>query len=116
MPGTLYYFGLKIKQTNASSITISADEKLDAIMPYNISRNRRRKIGDLMSSIELKAFLSINRSLRFIGMSEYPLASFCCSYLQQGPRTVEKLLKQTSMLKTVRLQSFFIIQNSTWKQ
>ena len=72
-PGTLRFYGLNLIQDTDYSVSIHADDKLNAIEPYPISRTRRRQIDDQMNDIEKKAFMSINASSGWLGITVSPL-------------------------------------------
>ena len=112
LPGSFHFFGLLITQKEDGTITVSAEEKLQAITPHLLSRMRRKEGDDHLNAIEAHSFVSINGSMGFLGQNVSPFASFYNSYLQQrrGRTTVHDLIKQSAIvkkLKTLGTQSTF---------
>lgn len=103
-PGNLRFYGLNITQEEDFSVSIHADDKLVSIEPYPISRTRRSQIDENMNDIERKAFMSINASIGWLGITVSPLCSFVSSYLQQkmGHCRISALSSQFSALKTLK--------------
>lgn len=103
-PNSLRFYGMNLIQESDWSVTIHADDKLQSLEPYPISRTRRRQIDDQMNDIEKKAFMSINASIGWLGITTSPLCSFYASHLQQKIREkrVSALLSQFSALRTLK--------------
>jgi len=103
-PGTFQFSGLTIVQEEDSSITIHAEDKLDAVEAYSIDRNRRKQIDELVNSIELSAYRSVNGQIGWIGAAASPFCSFASSYLQQRLPDVKvrDLVTQINMLKLLK--------------
>lgn len=68
-PGTLQSFGINLIQDEYLNVPIHADNKLNELETYPISRTCRRQIYERMIDIEKRAFMSI--TLLFDG-SEIP--------------------------------------------
>ena len=104
LPGSFSFFGLLITQEEDGTITVSAEEKLQAITPHLLSRMRRKEGNDLLNAIEAHSFASINGSMGFLGQNVSPFASFYNSFLQQrrGHTTVHDLIKQGTIVKKLR--------------
>ena len=112
IPGSFHFFGLLITQKEDGTISVSAEEKLQAIRTHFLSRQRRKEGNDPLNVIEAHSFASINWSMGFLGQNVSPFASFYNSYLRQrrGMTTVHDLIKQDTIakkLKTLGTQSTF---------
>lgn len=103
-PSVLRFFGLNIIQDEDCTMTIHADDKLQALEPYPISRPRRCQLDDVMNEIEVKSFMSINTSIAWLGITASPYFSFFSSYLQQkmSQRHVGALISQFLALKKMK--------------
>jgi len=82
-PGSFLFNGLNVTQDEDLSITVDADQKLQAIEPYPISRYRRKEIDKKANSIEIGSFRSVNGQLGWIGTAASPLCAHSSSSLQQ---------------------------------
>lgn len=104
LPGSFRFFGLTVEQEENADIRISAEDKLQDISPYTLTRPRRKSSQEPLTSVELYSFQSVNGSLGFLGMTVSPFAAFASSHLQQtenGP-TVQSLVHQSNILKIVQ--------------
>ena len=103
-PGRFLFFGLRIEQDENFDITVDADQKLDALEAFPISRARRKNGTHHLNSIEQKAFNSLNSSLGWLGIAASPLCSFYSSYLQQRAptATVSDLISQINYLRVLK--------------
>ena len=101
MPGRFLFFGLIIEQSDEFNVTISADEKLEAIHPVPLTRMRRHQADEEVNKLEEHKYASVNGSLGFLGQNVSPFCAFYNSYLQQskGKFTVHQLIKQANILK-----------------
>ena len=103
-PGTIIFFGMTITQSDDYVITIHADDKLESMQPFPLTRLRRKEIDDALNDVELSAFRSLNSSIGWMGIAASPFCALTASYLQQkGPHpTVRDLVTQTNMLRTLK--------------
>lgn len=74
--GRLRFFGLDIVQHEDFSRTIAGDEELCVIKPYPLSPVRRRKSTEVVSAIEQSAFMSVNTSIGWFGITSSLLCVF----------------------------------------
>lgn len=82
-PGNLRFFGLNLVQNEDYTCEINADDKLHALEPYPLTRLRRREIDAELNAVEKSAFMSLNASIGWLGISASPFCSFYSSFLQQ---------------------------------
>jgi len=103
-PGNLRFYGLMITQDEDCSSTIHGDEKLNALEPYPLSRVRRRQVDQHMSSIETSAYMSINSSLGWLGITSSPLCGLYSSLLQQRlvERKVQNVIDQSNAFRMLK--------------
>lgn len=103
-PGKLRYFGINTTQNSDFTVETDADDKLDGVKEYPISRQRRKEYKELLNKIEKSAYASINSSLGWIGTAASPFCSFYASYLQQkAPDTkVSDLIEQVHILRKLK--------------
>ena len=85
-------------------VTISAEEKLDAVDPVQLSRLRRKQLDDEANAIELHKYASVNGSLGFLGQNVSPFCAYFNSYLQQfkGKCKVYNIIKQCTILRAAK--------------
>lgn len=76
-PGKLRFYRLCIEQYEDFYGTINADEKLQSLEAYHITRVRRQLIDEKLNSIERRAFMSIISSISWLGTTVSP---FCPCY------------------------------------
>lgn len=72
-PGTLRLYGMNIIQHDDYEITIHADDKIEALDPFPLSRIRGRQIDEHMNKLEKKFFMSANASNGWLGIIASPL-------------------------------------------
>lgn len=103
-PGQLRFFGLNIVQHEDFSCSIDGDEKLGKIEPYPLSRVRRRQSDEVLNAIERSAFMSINASIGWLGITTSVLCAFHSSSLQQKlPNArVSSLMSQVAALNQLK--------------
>lgn len=82
-PGNLRFYGINVTQNENFKITTNADDKLNSLYEFNLSRERRRDCEQDVNQLERRAFMSLNSSLSWIGSAASPMCSFYSSYLQQ---------------------------------
>lgn len=82
-PGAMQFFGLSLHQDEDFSVSIHADDKLNAIEAYPLSRVRRKNADDKLNAVELSSFKSVNSSISWIGTTASLFCSFYSSHLQQ---------------------------------
>lgn len=110
---------MNIVKNENYSISIHADDKLNQLEPYPISRSRRRELSEKMNDIEKKAFMSINESIGWLLSNVSILCSFYSSHLQQknSKYHVSALISQFSALRTLKkygtLSTFSSVKSST---
>lgn len=83
-PGRLRFYALNLIQEENISVTIHADDKLQAMEPYPMTRIRRLQIGEVMDDTEKRSFMSITASLGWLGITVSLLCPYYSSYLQQS--------------------------------
>lgn len=103
-PGRLRFFGLNIVQHEDLSCTSNGDEKLGAIEPYPLSRVRRRQYDEVMNAIERSAFMSVNASIGWLGITSSLLCAFHSSFLQKklSNACVSSLMAQVNSLQVLK--------------
>lgn len=87
---------MNIYQNDDMTIKTDADDKLNSLREYYLSRLRRKQYTDVVNQIEKSHFSSTNSSLGCIGTSKSPFCSFFASFLQQksSKTTVANLIEQ----------------------
>lgn len=103
-PGSMRFFGINIEQDEDNTITTDAEDKLNDLTEYCLSRTRRKQFGSSLNQIEKNHFASINSSLGWIGTAASPFCSFYASFLQQKtPDTnVSHLVDQINIVKKLQ--------------
>lgn len=103
-PGRLRFYGLNAIQHEEYSCSIDGDDKLNVLEPYLLSRVRRKQTESRLTMVERSAFMSLNSSLGWLGISASPFCSFCSSYLQQKltDGLVSALISQTNALRSLK--------------
>lgn len=61
-PGSFFLFGLEIIQLEYFTIQAHADEKVERLLAYLITRPRRKQADKELNSVELGSFRSVNSS------------------------------------------------------
>lgn len=102
-PGQLRFFNINITQQKDCSVTIDADEKLENLDSYRLSRKFCHEVDKPLTFVELKSFVLLNRSLCWIGYHSSVFYSALASRLQQkaSEATVRDLLEQQRGLRKV---------------
>lgn len=100
-PGRLGFFGHNIVQHEDFSCSIDGYGKLNALEPYPLSRLRRRQCEEKMNAIEENAFISINASIGWLGMTSSVLCAFYSIDLLNPPK-VSALMSQVSALNLLK--------------
>lgn len=75
--------GLNLKQKEDATIIINANDKLNAMESYLLSRIRRQVVDDALPPIELKLFISLNCAVRWLGITSSLLCTEFASRMQQ---------------------------------
>ena len=103
-PGSFLFYGLQISQLEDFTISVHADDKLNAIECYPIDRNRRKQNDSILNSIEERSFRSVNSSLGWIGTVSSLFCSFYASYLQQKvpETTIHDLITQINAVRHLK--------------
>lgn len=103
LPRTFMFFGLTVSQDTSETVTLSADDKMQNMELYQLSRVRRKQFSEPLNAVELSALQSINGFIGFMGIRVGPIAAFTCSYLQQSSNSynLADLIKQSITLKFV---------------
>lgn len=103
-PSKLRYYCINIIQEDDYTVSIHADDIIQSIKSYPISRIRHKQCDEKMNELEFKSFLSINASVGWLGITESPLRSFCYSYLKQkmGVCRVSAISSQISALRILK--------------
>lgn len=103
-PGKLRFFGINTVQHEDFTVATDADDKLESVSEYPITRQRRKDSDDDINAIEKSAFASVNSSLGWIGTAVSPLCAFYSSYLQQkAPEVkVSHLIEQSNILRKLK--------------
>lgn len=81
-PGAMKFYGMSIIQLEDFSCTIDADDKLDAIEGFLLSRVRRRQLESTLNNVELSAFKPGNSSIGWLEIVSSPFCAFYASHLQ----------------------------------
>ena len=68
-PGSLRFFGLNIIQDSDTLSTIDGNDKLNALEPHALTRNRHRDQDDKLNDLERSSFMSLNSSLGWLGIN-----------------------------------------------
>ncbi len=103
-PGRLRFFGINTVQSKDFTVTTDADDKMEAVSEYPLTRQRRKEPEMKLNDMERSEFASVNSSLGWIGTAASPLCSFYSSYLQQkAPHTtVSNLTEQISIVRKLK--------------
>ena len=103
-PVKLGFFGINTVQSEDFTVATDADEKLEAVAEYPLTRQRRKECDDDVNVIEKGAFASVNSSLGWIGTAVSPLCSFYASYLQQKAPDIKvaHIIEQTNILRKLK--------------
>ena len=103
-PGRMRFFGINIEQAEDFTIHTEADEKLNALTEFYLSRPRRKEHKSYLNDIERSFFASTNSSLGWIGTAASPLCSFYASYLQQKApdTTISDLVEQLNIVRKLK--------------
>ena len=103
-PGVIRFFGINVEQAEDYTIKTDADDKLNGLTEYFLTRARRKQFGSGLTKIEMDHFASINSSLGWIGTAASPFASFYASFLQQKtPDTnISHLIEQINTVKKLQ--------------
>lgn len=103
-PGKFGFSGLRIEQYEDFSCSIDADDKLQSLEAYPISRVRRRQIDEEINSLERSAFMSLNFSICWLETAVSPQCAFYSSHLQRKlPQCrVSALVSQVNALKLLK--------------
>lgn len=82
-----------------------AEDKLNALEPYQIWRIRHRQLKNVMNDTELKAFMCLTASIGWLCVSASPFCAFYSSLLEQKMtvRKIFALLAQSWALGTLKL-------------
>lgn len=81
-PGNILFYGLNIVPNECFTCSIIAEDKLQALQQYPITRLRRLEFYSEITAVEKSAFMSLNSSLGWLGISAFPFWEFYNSYLQ----------------------------------
>lgn len=103
-PGSFKFYGISMSQDEDLSSSVNADEKLNLIDSFPLSRVRRRQCNSSLTSVEMSAFMSVNSSIGWLGIAASPFCAFYASHLQQKmPKaTVEAIMSQIRYLRLLK--------------
>ena len=82
-PGKLRSFGINPVQNKNFTIKTDANDKIEALQEYPLTRQRSKESEQEMNKIEKSVFASVNNSIGWLGTAASPFCSFYSSYLQQ---------------------------------
>lgn len=87
-PGRLRFFEINTVQHEDMKVSTDADDKLNFLNEYLLTRIRRKQSDDSKNDFETLVFASTNSSSRWIGSAASLFCLFYASYLQQkAPHT-----------------------------
>ena len=76
VPGSFLFNGLQIFQNTNMAIRIHGDRKIESSTCFPIYMRLRKQVSEVLNSIELKSFCSVNSSVGWLGTN----ASLLCSF------------------------------------
>lgn len=103
-PGKMRFFGSNVEQAENFTVRTNADDKLNGLNEYYLSRYRGQQFQQTLNAIEKSHFASTNSSLGWIGSAASPICSFYASILQQkAPETaVSHLVDQINIVRKLQ--------------
>lgn len=103
-PGVLRFFGMTIEQFDDYASEIHADDKLNSIECFPLSRVRRIHFDSSLTAVEKSSFMSVNYSLGWLSITVSPLCAFYASHLQQklSGVTVDAIRSQVNYLRLLK--------------
>ena len=103
-PVLFLFSGLTVIQSDDYTFQVHADDKISASEPYQLDRNRRKKIDEPANAVEFSAFRSVNGVIGWIGATALPFCSFSSSYLQQCLPYVKvrDIITQVNVLRDIK--------------
>lgn len=103
-PGKLRFFGINTIQNEYFTVDTDADDKLEAVTEYPITRPRRKQSDQELNKLEKSVFASVNSSIGWIGTASSPLCSFYSIYLQQKAPdvTAAHMCEQISIVRKLK--------------
>lgn len=84
----IIFSGVNIRKDEDFSVSIHVDKKRSALEPYPIRRMPRREPSAQINEIETEAYMSLNASFLWLGITFYPMCSLYVSLLQ--PKKCQK--------------------------
>lgn len=79
----VYISGLAVNQDHGTSWKIERDENLNFIEPYPLTTSRHKKQTVHLNIFERSTFISVKRSISWLGLTAPPMCVFDARYLQQ---------------------------------
>ena len=97
------FFGINTRQDEDMTVATDADDNINALTEYALSRHRCKQCDQPINELERSFFASTNSSLGWISTAASPFCSFYSSYLQQKtPNTkVSHFVEQQNVLRKV---------------
>lgn len=91
-------------QNNYMTYSINANDKLSQLEPFPLTHLSGPKIDEPQNDIERSAFMSMDSSIGWIGLSASPFFAFYASNLQQmlSGATVASLTSQANALRQLK--------------
>ena len=102
--GSFLFNGLLILHDANFTIRIHGDSKLESLSCFPIDRRRQKQVSEMLNTVELRAFRSIDSSVEWLDKNASMLCSFYSSWLQQrtpNPK-VQDLIDQVNVLKVLK--------------
>lgn len=103
-PGLMHISGLNLEQKEDMTITIHADDKLNAMESYPPSRIGRQQVDDALASTELKSLVLLNCAVDWLGSAScMPCSESVGRMLQLSPQTkIKALLTQAAGIRQLK--------------
>ena len=103
-PGRMRFFGINTVQEDDMTVVTDANDKLNALTEYVLSRPRRKQFDMSINELEKSFYSSTNSSLGWIGTAASPFCAFYVSYLQEkAPETkVSHIIEQQNAVRKLK--------------
>lgn len=103
-PDVLQFYKIDLIKNGDYSVTIQADNKLNAIDLYHLCCTPGRQVSNAMNEVERWALMSISTCIGWFRITASPLSSFYISFLQQKISSchVSALFRRFTALKGLK--------------
>lgn len=103
-PGKLRFLGNNTVQNVDITVETDADENLEAVTGYHLSRQRHKQFDQPLNKIKKSVFASVNSLLGWIDTIASSFCSFNASYLQQKAPDIKvcHFIEQVNVLRELK--------------